>query len=152
MMISAEKRASSWLTVLPIAEHGFALHKGAFRDALCLRYGWHPSLLPSHCVCSQRFTVEHSLSCSRGGFPSIRHNEIRDLTAELMSEVCYGVGIEPDLQPITEEHLSLKSANKEDEARLDIVVENFWGKDRQRAFFDIRVFNHFAQSHCNNPP
>ena len=108
-------------------------------------------LLPSHCVCGQRLTVEHALSCSRGGFPSIRHNEIRDLTAELMSEVCYGVGIEPGLQPITEEHLSLKSANKEDGARLDIVAENFWGKDRQRAFFDIWVFNPFAQSHCNNP-
>ena len=156
MMISAEKGASSWLTTLPIAEHGFALHKGAFRDALCLRYGWRPPLLPSHCVCGQRLTVEHALSCSRGGFPSIRHNEIRDfirnqLTAELMSEVCYGVGIEPGLQPITEEHLSLKSANKEDGARLDIVAENFWGKDRQRAFFDIRVFNPFTQSHCNNP-
>ena len=24
----------SWLTALPIREHGFALHKGAFRDAL----------------------------------------------------------------------------------------------------------------------
>ena len=112
MMISAEKGASSWLTTLPITEHGFALHKGAFRDALCLCNVWHPPLLPSHCVCSQGLTVEHALSCSRGGFPSIRHNEIRDLTAELMSEVCYGVGIEPGLQPITEEHLSLGSANK----------------------------------------
>ena len=33
--------------------------------------------------------VEHALSCSRGGFLSIKHNEIHDLTAELMSEVCY---------------------------------------------------------------
>ena len=47
--------------------------------------------------------------------------------------------------------MSLKSANKEDRARLDIVAENFWGKDRQRAFFDIRVFNPIAQSHCYNP-
>ena len=36
---SKENGASSWLSSLPIAEHGFALHKGAFRDALCLRYG-----------------------------------------------------------------------------------------------------------------
>ena len=30
----SEKGASSWLSALPVDEHGFALHKGAFRDAL----------------------------------------------------------------------------------------------------------------------
>ena len=25
---------------LPMPEHGFVLHKGAFQDALCLCYGW----------------------------------------------------------------------------------------------------------------
>ena len=85
--VSSEKGASSWLSTLPIAEHGFALHKGAFRDSLCLRYGWHPPHLPSHCVCGSQFHVEHALSCPRGGFPSICHNEIRDITASLMSEV-----------------------------------------------------------------
>ncbi len=29
-----EKGASSWLTVLPIEEHGFFLNKGEFRDSL----------------------------------------------------------------------------------------------------------------------
>ena len=38
--ISRENGASSWLTALPLTECGFTLHKGAFRDALCLRYGW----------------------------------------------------------------------------------------------------------------
>ena len=38
--ISKESGGSTWLTALPLEEHGFALHKGAFRDALCLRYGW----------------------------------------------------------------------------------------------------------------
>ena len=38
MALLAEKGGSSWLSTLPIMEHGFALHKGAFRDALCLRY------------------------------------------------------------------------------------------------------------------
>ena len=53
LAVSSEKGASSWLSVPPIAEHGFALHKGAFQDALCLRYGWHPSNLPAHCVCGK---------------------------------------------------------------------------------------------------
>ena len=151
MNLASEKGASSWLTALPISEHGFALHKGAFRDAICLRYGWRPTNLASHCICGQSFSVEHALSCSRGGFPSIRHNELRDITAKLLTEVCSGVGTEPSLQPISQETMRHKTANREDGARLDVVAENFWG-DRQRAFFDVRVFNPLAPSHRNNPP
>jgi hypothetical protein len=95
--------------------------------------------------------VEHALSCSYGGFPSIRHNELRDITAELMSEVCHNVGAEPSLQPITNEHLIHRTANKEDGARLDVAADSFWGNDRQRAFFDIRVFNPLAPSYQNTP-
>ena len=149
MKTSAEKGASTWLATLPIAEHGFALHKQAFRDALCLRYGWHPSHLPAKCVCGMQFSIEHAMSCPRGGFPSIRHNEVRDITADLFSEVCHNVGIEPGLQPVTEEPLRHRTANREDGARLDVVVESFWGRDRQRAFFDVRVFNPFAPTYRN---
>ena len=38
MLVNSEKGASSWLSALPIREHGFSLHKGAFIDAICLRY------------------------------------------------------------------------------------------------------------------
>ena len=41
--LASEKGSSTWLTVLPLSEHGFALHKGAFHDALALRYGWTPN-------------------------------------------------------------------------------------------------------------
>ena len=33
---ATETGASSWLNALPIHERGFALHKGAFRDTICL--------------------------------------------------------------------------------------------------------------------
>ena len=89
------------------------------------------------------------MSCPRGGFPSIRHNEIRDIIADFLSEVCHNVGTEPSLQPVTGEQLLHRTANREDGARLDIVAESFWGRDRQRAFFDVRVFNPFAQSYRN---
>ena len=96
--VSSEKRASTWLTTLSLVDHGFTLHKGVFHDAyLCLRYGWVLQKLPARCVCDQKFTIEHALSCSRGGFPSIRLNEIRDITAELG----YGVGVEPCMQTCT---------------------------------------------------
>ena len=79
MELGSEKGASSWLSILPIEEHGFSLHKVAFRDALCLRYGWTPSHLASHCVCSHPFSIDHALTCPTGGYPTIRHNELRDL-------------------------------------------------------------------------
>ena len=39
--------------------------------------------------------------CPYGGFPIIRHNEVRDLTATLLTEVCHNVATEPALQPIS---------------------------------------------------
>ncbi len=51
MELSQEKGALSWLTALPIEEIEFALHKGAFRGALALRYGWQPLRTPTHCAC-----------------------------------------------------------------------------------------------------
>ena len=88
-------------------------------------------------ICGQHFTIEHALSCSRGGFPSIRHNEIRNITADLLSGVCHSIGT---LQPVTGEQFEHTTANREDGARLDIVAQSF----RQSAFFDVRVFNPFA--------
>ena len=148
--IASEKGASSWLNALPIARHGFALHKSAFRDAICLRYGWQPSLLPSHCTCGSLYTVEHAMNCPSGGFPSIRHNEVRNLTSAFLSEICHNVHTEPTLQPLQGEHLKYKSANGEVGARLDVAAQNFWGKDNQTAYFDVRVFNPFAQSYTNS--
>ena len=66
--LAQEKGASSWLSSLPLAEFGFSLHKGAFRDALALRYGWLPSNTPIHYACGTQFSVEHSLSCPKGAF------------------------------------------------------------------------------------
>ena len=71
MELASEKGASSWLTALPITEHGFILHKGAFRDALCLRYNWQPTHLPKSCVCGHSFTVDHALSCPTEGLPTV---------------------------------------------------------------------------------
>ena len=88
MDCSRENGASSWVTALPIDEHGFFLHKGALCDALCLRYGWKPSNLPLHCACGSPLSVDHTMVCHKGGFLTLRHNEIRDLTADLLKEVC----------------------------------------------------------------
>ena len=59
-------------------------------------------------------TITHAHSCPKGGYPSIRHNKIWDLTAEILSEVCHSVSIEPHLHPVRGEVGS--SANVEDGA------------------------------------
>ena len=134
MDLSQEKGASTWLSVLPLEEYGFALHKGAFCDALALRYGWSPANAPLNCACGTHFSVEHVMSCPKGRYPSIRHNEIRDLTAALLPKVCHNVSTEPHLQPMTGEVMSGLSANIQDGARLDIAGDGFWGSQFERAF------------------
>ena len=144
--LASERGASSWLTVLPWQEHGFALHKTAFHDAVALRCDWDPTRLPQHCPCGVKFSIEHSFTCPKGGFPSLRHNEIRDLTANLLTEVCTEVQVEPKLQSVTGEQFQLASSNTEDGAHLDVSVNGFWGGRCERTFLDVKVFNPHAPS------
>lgn len=132
--------ASNWLTNLPIKELGYDLNKQQFQDALRIRYNWNLQRLPNECVCGSRFDVSHALSCKKGGFVTLRHNEIRDITAALLDEVCHNVRNEPSLITLDGEEMRHKTANRSDEARLDISATGFWTLG-QRAFFDIRVFD-----------
>ena len=70
--------------------------------------------------------MEYALSCPKDGFPSLRHNEIRDLTANLLTEVCSDVCIAPVLQPITGKVLTGTTSNAQDGAHFDIAVNGFW--------------------------
>jgi hypothetical protein len=151
MELAKEKGSSSWLTALPLESHGFALHKSSFRDALCLRYGWQPERLPTRCDCGDAFTVDHALNCPRGAFPTIRHNEVRDFTGQLLTEVCHDVCIEPVLQPLEGERLDLASSIRDDNARTDIRARGFWGCSHQCAFLDVKVFNPNAQTNRKFP-
>ena len=143
-----EKGSSNWLTSLPIKEHDFYLSKQMFWDSIMLRYGITLSRLPAKCVCGTSFTIEHALTCKKGGFINIRHNNLRDFTAELLSEVCNDVRVEPLLTPLTGEGFRYRSANTDDHARLDVSARDVWVKG-SRAFFDIRVFNPLAPSYSN---
>ena len=145
--LAKEKRASVWLTALPIEEHSFLLKKSEFHDAICLRYGWQPVFLPDFCPCEYHVSVDHSLSCPTGGFPTLRHNETRDIVANLLDDVCHDVQKQPILQKLTGEILPQKSNSTDDEARLDISACGFWGGRFQKTYFDVRIFNPHAQSY-----
>jgi len=95
--------------------------------------------------------VDLAFSCSCGGFPSIHHNEIRDLIASLLSEVCSGAGVESALQPVEGEPLQFATANIDDGARLDVVARTSGVKIGSVHFFDVQVFNPFACSYFCSP-
>jgi len=123
IVLSSEKGSSSWQIALPILDHGFCLHKGAFHDSLCSRYGWRLPLLPSSCVFGKQFSVEHAFSCPCGALPTICHNELQDFTAGFLTELCHGVEVKPSLQPLSEESFQLRSENG---TRLDVIANGFW--------------------------
>ena len=125
--------------MLPIETEGFSLTKSNFRDALCLRYGLTPDHMPVKCACSKDFNVEHALSCSKGGFPIVRHNEIRDLFANVLSQVCHDVALEPQLQEV--DRTLTPGSNSQAGARLDISASGVWGGRFEKTLFDVRVFS-----------
>ena len=107
----------------PLGPPYFSLHKAVFHDAVALRYGWPLQRTPSHCACGAAFSVDHALSCPKVDLPSLRHNEIRDLTARLLTEVCHQVQVEPELQPVSNpDTFSHATANSQEGAQLDIVI------------------------------
>ena len=65
----------------------------------------------------------HSLVPKVVSYPSIWHN--RDLTANLVPEVCSNVSVEPMLQLITGETFRGASANVQEGARLDLAADGF---------------------------
>ena len=64
------------------------------------------------------------------------HNEVRDLVANVMKDVLQDVEVEPKLLPYQGEDLEGKTANRANEARLDIHAKGFWTR-QQEAFFLI---------------
>ena len=85
-----------------------------------------------HCACGQPFSVEHAITCKMGGFPAVRHNEVRDITASPMTEVCHGVTIS-HLRPLFGESMSQRSVITEDGAHLDVAMYGFWGGRFEKA-------------------
>ena len=76
LQLSTDKGVSNWFTMSPIAKYGFEFSKQQFWEYICLRYGWEISKLPTTCPCGNKFDIQHSMSCKKGGFVTIRHNEL----------------------------------------------------------------------------
>ena len=80
------------------------------------------------------------MSCKKGSFIYIQHNDLRNLTAIMMSEVCKDTEIEPILTLLSGEELQGRTSNNSNETRVDIGTRAFWEREQQ-TFFDLRVFD-----------
>ena len=95
----------------------FTLNKREFRDAIKLRYGWEFNDIPTVCACGDLFDADHAMICMRGGYIIQRHNEIRDLEAEILRAVCTDVEMEPGCcrgaptRPLTRDWISVRRAS-----------------------------------------
>ena len=144
LKLSSEKGASIWLTSLPLKQFGFRLNKQQFEDAICMRYNLQMKEVPRRCICGDEYSMNHCLTCKNGGYVIIRHNAVRDTAHEVLKEVCNDVRLEPALLPVTGEELP-PGTNVTDGARADVSALGFW-QPLNRAFFDVKVINPFAQS------
>ena len=114
--ITQEKGASNWLTAYCISDQGYDLNIQQFWDSLCLRYEMRLRNIPLTCSCGSKKDIQHTRSCKKGEF-FIGHNDIRDLTANLLTEACKDVDIEPKLLPITCEISNNRTASPSDRTR-----------------------------------
>ena len=86
---------------LTITEFGFELskrHPGIQLDSDMVEKTCN---LPTSCPCGSKFDIHHSMSYKKGGFICIRHNDLRDQTANMISEVCNYTEIETKLTPLS---------------------------------------------------
>ena len=104
--------------------------------------------VPNHCARGNTFNLQHALWHLKVGLVILRHNYIRNTTANLSTEVCKVVRVETQLQPLSGGTFSKKTVSKLDRAKVDVSSRGLW-LTSQIAFFDIRVFNSAAKRDVN---
>mmetsp|Transcript_18461 Transcript_18461/g.23887 ORF Transcript_18461/g.23887 Transcript_18461/m.23887 type:complete len:329 (-) Transcript_18461:131-1117(-) len=131
-------KASSWLSVLPIARDGYDLTAEQFRDKLAERYGREPLSLPKECDgCGAPFSLQHGLDCMKGGLVKKGHDQLRDQCIALADLAWGGVIVEPLVKEQT--------GRLKEDLRADFSVRGVWDEQKV-AYFDNRISNADAPS------
>ena len=121
--------------------------KAIFLMHVFLRYKWSLTKFPHHCYCGKAFIDDHAMVCPTGEFPTIRPNEIRDLTASLLTEVCYNVTIEPCLWPLNGVSFSHRALPMLRMVLMLMLRQGISGRLTRMPFFVVRVFYPNASSY-----
>eukprot|EP00117_Sycon_ciliatum_P021811 scpid90222/ scgid18995/ len=127
---AGEDGVFGWLMTLPATTvPGTIFYKTDFWCAVGLRYGLSMKGLSISCVCGKDTTCHHAMTCPRGGYPTQRHNEVRDLLGCAPSDAACDVELEPVLLPLDGETVS---GTRADAAHVDIrlPVCGFWTRQQ----------------------
>jgi len=90
---------SAWLSILPTERDNYDLRPQEFRDALAIRYRKPLLNVPAFCDgCGAPSTLDHFLTCMKGGLIVQRHNEIRDTVGDLAVMVWVRLDVSPLFQ------------------------------------------------------
>ncbi|KAL7474751.1 hypothetical protein ACHAW6_000723, partial [Cyclotella cf. meneghiniana] len=141
----------AWLSTTLDRFSGTELTKDEWFDNVAIRYGKCPTNLPYQCDgCGSGLTLEHGLSCKKGGLVGIRHDDVCDEWAYLCSIVLtdsrvvikpaifYGNGTQAGATNATNATKTVTAVSNRaiilgDEARGDVLAH--------RTVFDIRICN-----------
>jgi len=71
--------SGAWLSIVPSQLNGTSISADEWRDYVRLRYNHLPLDMPQQCDgCHEHMTIEHALSCKKGGLVHIRHDDVAD--------------------------------------------------------------------------
>ena len=143
----AKMPGASWrLGVLPLTEFGFALNKGQFRDARGLRCGRPLKGLPAKRSFGKIYNVKHALNCKKGGFVTMRNNNLRDFYADMLSKIVNDVKQNRNCNWLQVKLLKIYPEMLQD----PILKQKVW-RAGQKSFFDVKVINTLSLSITDSP-
>lgn len=163
--LESAAESGAWLTAMPRRINGTEMSMDEFRDALRLRYDLTPLSLEPVCDgCGEKFTVQHAMSCKKGGLVSRRHEAGKQEWIAL-SQLAFGrsrVVDEPYIFhgrdvpcPAGATAAAISSGKNgrqaESDSRGDISVDGFW-KSSATCVFDVRITDVKAPSYRGASP
>ena len=141
-IIRSASSTGAWLTTLPNLLNGSDLSTDEFRDGVRLCLGIKPTALPLCCDgCDERFTIEHAMSCRKGGLILHQHNDLVTTWGQLCGQahIPSTVSDKPLIHPSRD--IPITGTNRtipSPELRGDLAVYGFWSSG-QTAIFDVRI-------------
>ena len=167
-----------FLLAIPHYLNGTILSANEWRDNLRLLYNLEPLDMPQHCDgCGARMTVEHALSCKKGGLVHIRHDDVANEWRWLCrcafshsrverepyiyssvgrrerenANATTGTQANSTTPTPTPQQGTTQSTSSVDEKRGDAGVHGFWQNGRL-CIFDVRITDTDARSYRNKCP
>jgi hypothetical protein len=149
------RETGTWITATPDKLNGTELSAEEFRDSLRLRFGLLPSFLPQRCDgCNERFTVEHAMSCKKGGLVLQRHDDVAAEWHHLCAQALTPSAVSDE--PLIHTGRGIPNANEQGveaaaDSRGDVAAHGFWRRGTT-AIFDVRITDTDAPSNRAQDP